>query len=343
MEHILTRSAAAPLHRAGHEPDHLALNPSRWVRRCGLAAAAIATLIALGAAGDRWLRLTTLNAIPGAPAPASHLFTPPVRLTITVSAGLQRAPWVTTDQELLGNVEMWRRLHLADWDNVPAHLRARSLDNMLSRYRDVLSSPSTWDAMRAADWDAVPQPIRTVAYRRMIAYWAGFYDVGAVYELPPWIVAETLNAIVMTESWFDHRARSTNRDGTVDRGLAQASPFARARLRELYVDGRVDANLSDDDYDNPWMATRFVALWMRLMLDETNGDLEMAVRAYNRGIAAAADNVGAAYLGEVQRRRATYIRDVNAPVSWDYVWRHARRLLRNQPTAEPSKGDSDDS
>src|SRR5687768_17390689 len=176
-------------------------------------------------------------------------------------------------------------MHVADWNGVPEPLRAEGLDHMLGRYDYLLDSPAAWDRMDAFDWDAVPQPVRTVAYRRMIAYWSGFYDVGAAFDLPAPAVAETLAAIVMSESWFDHRARSINRDGTVDVGLAQASPFARQRLRELHASGDIDATLSENDYYDPWMATRFVALWMHLMLEESHGDFERAVRAYNRGSA----------------------------------------------------------
>ena len=305
--------------------------PKRW-RRLYAAAAVIGMVITLAGAADRWLRTTTLEAIPAAPLPVSDLFDKPVAISITVSTAGQSAPWVTTDQELRHSVEMWKRMYLADWNAVPAPLRVQGLDNMLRRYRDILNTPSAWDTMDAFDWDAVPQPIRTVAYRRMTAYWAGFYNIGAAFDLPSGMVSEMLAAIVMSESWFDHRAQSLNRDGTVDVGLAQASPFARQRLRELHATGHVDAALGEDDYYNPWLAARFVALWMMLMLEEADGDLEMAVRAYNRGSGDAGDSLGAEYLAAVQRRLARYIRNADAPPSWAHLWQHAREVVRSTST-----------
>lgn len=303
------------------------MTPAR-VRVLGGAAVLVTLLMGVGVAADRWLRVTTFAAIPAAPAPANRLFAEPVAMSITVSHGMQRAPWITTDQELRDGVEMWKRMHLEDWDGVPAPLREHALDNMLLRYRHVLNDPSTWDAMTALDWDAVPQPVRTVAYRRMIAYWSGYYAVGADFALLAGTVADTLAAIVMSESWFDHRARAANRDGTWDVGLGQASQYARQRLRELHAAGLVDASLTEDDYVDPWRATRFVSLWMLLMIEESNGDLDLAVRAYNRGIGDAGDSLGTDYLSAVRRRLHIYIRNVEAPASWDFAWRRARALIR---------------
>ena len=323
METVLARDPAAQLALVVRPPLRL-----RRPRVIGLVIAGAALLLSLAVVADSWLRTTSFASMPRSITTPGPLFAPVIAVPVTVSAAGQTGPWLTSDQELLNSVEMWKRMHLSDWNTVPVSLREQALDNMLRRYRHLLNHPASWDPMSAFDWDAVPQPVRTVAYRRMIAYWSGFYAVGAAFNLPAGSVAETLEAIVMSESWFDHRARAINRDGTWDVGLGQASAYARQRLRDLHDRDRVDASLSEDDYVNPWRATRFVALWMLLMIEEADGDLDRAVRAYNRGISDAGDGLGADYLATVQSRLARYIRNAGAPASWDFVWRTARALIR---------------
>ncbi len=269
--------------------------------------------------------------IPMLPAPdLSNLFTDRTPVSITMTIGGEPVEWLTTPDDLRGSVTLWRRLHLAEWNQVPEPLRRQGLDRMLTRYRPILMRPSRWDTMTADEWDDVPQPMRTLAYRQMMSYWSGYYDIGGAYDLAPRAVSNMLSAIVMSESWFEHRAVGTNRDGTQDFGLGGASEYARGRLRELSALQVVDVSLDDEMYANPWAATRFVAVWMSLMLDEAGGDLDLAVRIYHRGATNANDRLGTAYLAAVRRRLSVFIRSQDSPPAWDYVWRKGRDMEQEE-------------
>ena len=309
--------------------------PTRTTRtRWRQAAATMTVLLLIGSVvvGKTWLQ-NYLQVSPPFVADvdiyASLVDSTPI--LVTVYAGREPAPWLTTVDDLQRNVPLWRAMHLANWNAVPQQIREHSLDQMFIVYRSILMNPRAWDDMDAGDWDLIPQPMQTVAYRQMVAYWSGFYDVGIRYELPPRLVSDTLAAIVMSESWFVHRASSISDDGNNrDIGLAQASDFARERVRQLHEAGIVDVALTDADYYNPWMATRFVALWTSLLLDEADGDLSLSVRAYNRGITDARNGFGTEYLETVTSRLHRFIRNHDAPPAWDYVWRRGRVLERHE-------------
>ena len=49
-----------------------------------------------------------------------------------------------------------------------------------------------------------------MAYIQMVKYWSGRYQVGTPFGLPRGTVTNTMNAIVMAESWFEHRGSHTN-------------------------------------------------------------------------------------------------------------------------------------
>jgi hypothetical protein len=170
----------------------------------------------------------------------------------------------------------------------------------------------------------VPQPIRALAYGHMTEYWNGYYDVGVQHEIPRRLMADTLHAIVMAESWFEHRSVNTSILGNRDFGVAQASDFTRDRMRTLYRTGLVDVLLKDDDYFNPWNGTRFLAMWMNFMIEEVGGNLDLAIQAYYAGSYGALNGEGLEYLNRVKRYRRFLRNPADSAPAWKYLWTRDR-------------------
>ena len=241
-------------------------------------------------------------------------------IRFTITENWKHSPAVAPIDVIRSDEALWNRMHLANWDTVPAPLREQVLETMFRRYQYVVADTKIWDAMRASDWDQVPQPIRVMAFRHMAEYWSGFYHVGADFHIPRRLMADTVSAIVMTESWFEHRAVNIGHRGRGDLGVAQASAEARERMRTLYRTNRVDVLLDDKDYFDPWRGTRFVAIWMRLMLEEAGGDLDLAIQAYHSGTSGALNRDDRDYLKAVKRNRGFLRNPPDDTPAWKFLW-----------------------
>ena len=182
-------------------------------------------------------------------------------VAVIITADWQEVSTTIPTYTLRSDVTLWRKMNFEDWDTVTERLREEGLTRM-----------------NAHDWDRIPQPIRAMAYIQMVKYWSGYYQIGTRFGLP----RGTVNAIVMAESWFEHRASHTNPDGDRDIGLGGSSEYCRRTLQRVGNEGVVDFTLREEDYFDPWRATRVVAVWFELMLQEANGDLDLAIRRYHR-------------------------------------------------------------
>ena len=257
--------------------------------------------------------------------PEQRLRLPAVDLTLvegSVMQGWHSAPTVVTAEEVRTDRFLWREMFFRNWDRLPNPLRQEGLQAMYARHLRVLRGPEVWGSMDAEDWDRVPQPMRAMAVLGMIDCWERLYLPGEPYGLGARSVADRMQAIAMSESWFVHRAVSENADGGEDIGIGQASAPSRSRIRVLHVRGLADFGLADDDYFDPWKATRALVFWFELLLVEAGGDLDLATRAYNVGMARARQGGGAAYLAAVERRERAYI--LGPPRSPTWTWLRAR-------------------
>lgn len=299
----------------------------------------------LGAAPQ--LTLTALDRrFPGPMPTASSIAIYPLfvdgrTVPIRVTADWAKVPLVTTYDALTRDVTLWRWMHVDDWDTVPFPVRRHALHTMLARHAGLLDDPARWEQMDAGAWDWVPQPVRVVAFRRMIEYWVDYYQVGVAHALPREVITNTLTAIVMSECYFEHRAVNENPWGNRDLGVAQASDGARVRLAKMYDKGDVDFQIADEHYFNPWYGTRFVAVWMRMLLEQVDGDLDTAVRAYHRGKRRALRGEGEEYLDIVRRRLATLTGETQSR-TWQLLrtwWETPRDQWLVERAKSPQPGD----
>jgi hypothetical protein len=325
---------ALQLPRAPGRPEG---RPSAETARPAGAAAwllAIAAVAAFGApltlhATDQWMRSVAQAAPlgPFVPLPARLWDQTPIQVVTT--AAWRKIPTTVTVDRVRSDPSIWRRMFVDDFDRLPEPLRAESLEAMWRRYGHLVHAPAQWDRMTPRDWDLVPQPVRAWAFVEMVRYWSGYYQTGASFGLPRGTVTNTMAAILMIESGFVHRARYTNGAGNRDIGLAQASDWTRAALPRLKLAGTIDfAPEREGDYDDPWQATRVLVIWFALMLDETRGDLDAAIRAYNRGAPLARAGAGADYHRLVVDRRRRYFRDESTSVTWEFFRDRTAALAR---------------
>ena len=254
--------------------------------------------------------------------PIPRFVLPAVDITLAETEemdGWTPVPLVVTAEEVRTDVWLWRRLFFHNWDRFATPLREEGLTAMLSRFRRPLLGPVAWDHMDAGDWDRVPQPVRAMAVFGMTDCWHGHYRPGRAFGLDARSVRDRLHAIAMAESWFEHRAVQENDDGTRDLGITQASDYARNRIRVLHIRGKSDFGLAEDDYFDPWKATRALVYWFSLMLEETAGDLDAATRAYHVGGDRALAGRGGDYLDNITRVEREYVGGSAPSPTWTWL------------------------
>ena len=311
-------------HRLARYADHAVASPllslGAWARHTAFAVA-----VSLGASGAAamsaavrdWAHDRMGPAVPRPDLVAALADETPVTVTITTPSWTRETVTVTADI-VRSDRSLWRQMQLGDWDMVATPLREAALDTMLVGYGRVLRR-STWHRMTTADWDVVPQPMRAAAFLRMVHHWTVARAVGAEFGLSSTHVAQTIAAIVMAESWFEHRAVNENAYGNRDLGLAQCSDPCRRTISAMAAAGELPFSPSDADYLDPRIGSFIATAWFERELRRAAGDVPLAIRAYHRGLEAAMDVKGDAYLAKVERLRDHYIRTQRASPSWAYL------------------------
>lgn len=294
----------------------------------------LTTTLGVAASGSMEPWLATPQAPTGPPPlPASATLLDLRPLTVTLTIRWHRVSVQTTVDRFMRDPFFSRNMHFGNWDSLRADVREPSLAAMRARHGRVLHGPPVWSEMSVHDWDRVPQPMRMIAFPLMIDYWVGQEEVGRELDLEHEIVTRTISAIVMAESWFEHRAFFENAWGNRDIGLGQCSNRCRRELARMAARGTVDFVFTDEDYFNPWHATRAAVVWFGLELARARGDLNLAIRAYHRGFEAAERGEGDDYLENVLGVRQRYFTGEVSSPTWRAMraWPHGTALSSLPP------------
>jgi hypothetical protein len=241
-----------------------------------------------------------------------------VQITITTPSW-ETLPMVVPLERLGWDPSIWRQMHFGNWDRLPREVREPALGRMAHVYAPLLRDPAVWREMTAGDWVEVPQPVRAVAFLRMVHHWTVSRQVGVQFGLDPVQIGQTIGAIIMAESWFDHLAINVNPYGNRDVGLAQCSDHCRRTLAQMAADGEIPFAPTEMEYFDPSIATWVATVWFERELRRAEGDVELAIRAYHRGLDNAMDERGTAYLANVLRLRERYVRTQRTSASWRFL------------------------
>jgi len=182
--------------------------------------------------------------------------------------------------QLLYNETVWKDMFWKEWDALPLNIMQRAVDKQFADY-SIYLHPSQWKSMNSEEWDDVPGVIKLGAFLKMI-------EIESIEtKLTDYFLGSELSAkqvmagIILTESFMFRNAVWND-----DKGLTQISPYAKNKLKN-YPDFK---HLKKIDLFNPYVAIKAGTKWFKNALEDANGNLDIAISAYNTGINSAKRN-----------------------------------------------------
>lgn len=229
-----------------------------------------------------------------------------------------------TVSKLLNNAKYWRIIGPSGWDALPKEIRDESLKRQFESYGYALDS-TVWNEMNLNDWNKLPKIVRMTSFLKIAEKIAEEYDLQKYSKQPG--VIEKFQSILIQESYLNHRSvrrenktvkPKKNNYTNTDIGVGQNSDWSRNRLRKT----NEFKNIKDENFFNPLISISAAAYEFRDRLKEANGNLELAIKAYNAGISAARTNTERAkeYFNWVQNRHKILTEpDKNLQPTWTYI------------------------